>query len=439
MARIEAFRGYRYASDDADISSLCAPPYDVLSQEQRDALEAGNAHNAVVLELAPGALDLETPRNRYVTAAATWEAWKRDGVLVRDEQPCIYLLEQCFEVEGAQHRRSVFICQVQVRPFADKVVLPHELTLPKALGDRYRLISTTHANFSSVFGLFNWNGDDYQHLIDGIKEGPVAACATDADGVVSRLWLVQDEALIHRIQEALDGECIFIADGHHRYTTAVAYRDAARQARYGTVDAQDLPGFDAEADSEYTLISLANMRDPQLVVLPYHRAVKAAGAFDAAAFLARMGGLFELEMGATQEDLDACERGRVAFLMKVAGMDGLVLARIKADVDLDAAITSEHSPAWKRVDYAALQELVLGPIFGIDPRDAGTLTRMAYSKRVEDLDARVASGESDVAFHMRPIMMEQLQDVSLSGETMPQKSTYFYPKLPSGMVYRGME
>ncbi|NTU88624.1 MAG: DUF1015 domain-containing protein [Actinobacteria bacterium] len=441
MALIRPFKGYRYTSDAQDISTFCSPPYDVLSDAQRDALAEKNPYNAVELELAHGALDLDTPGNRYVTAATTWESWKRNGVILPEQEDALYVVEQRFIEDGKQYARTSIIAEVRLHSFDERVILPHERTLPKALGDRYRLISTTNANFSQVFGLYSDTTPEYTALLEEIKKGDPAACATDADGVLSLLWVVKDADLIRRVLRILADKQVFIADGHHRYTVSLAHRDALRESHYGVAaaEAPEQEGFDADADSEYIMMALSNMDDPQLLVLPYHRAAKSLGDFDPDIFLEKLSENFIVRDG-TQEDLEACVRPAFLFVLRDKG---LTLAELREGIDLAASmqphVVEAHCDAWRNLDVSVLQELALDPLFDIHPDRPETLSRLSFSKDAEALIDRVANEESDIAFIMRATRMDQLREVSLAGETMPQKSTYFYPKLPSGFVYRGIE
>ncbi|HEY5540558.1 MAG TPA: DUF1015 domain-containing protein, partial [Coriobacteriia bacterium] len=230
MARVRPFAAYRYAGAERDISTLTAPPYDVISPDQRAQLLAGNPHNVVALELPEGPLDPAVPGNRYENGAAAWNAWREQGVLVQDAAPAVYVLEQLTQHDDRAVRRRAFIVEVGLEPFSAGVVLPHERTLPKALGDRFELIRATRANMSQVLGLFDDPNGATDALFAAIAVGEPIATATDADKVESRLWATTDPTLVSAVSDALADKRIFIADGHHRYTTALAFRDERRAA-----------------------------------------------------------------------------------------------------------------------------------------------------------------------------------------------------------------
>lgn len=424
MARVRPFAAWRYRSDATDITDLTAPPYDVIDEPQRAAFVAGNPHNVVELELAEGPLDPDAAHGRYATAARTWDEWRADGTLAHDAHPAVYVLAQTYELFGAPITRKAFIVEVGLEPFEAGIILPHERTLPKALGDRFELIKATGANFSQVFGLFDDAACATDALFARIMATEPVATATDADGVTSTLWSCPDTDVADSLAAFMADRSIFIADGHHRYTTALAHRDLRRE----------LDGEAPDAASEFVLMALVNMDDPDLVVLPYHRIADQDGEFADSEFVERLSVHFDVtpvNAEDAQELLDQQER--VSFLFKTA-TGGVRLASLKATVDPVEVIEVDRTDAWKHLDVAILQELVLWPLLGIHPDKPATLDRLSFTK--DGARAFSATDAHDVAFVLRPTGLDQLRAVSLSGETMPQKSTYFYPKLLSGLVFR---
>jgi len=432
MARIRPFAAWRYAGLGSNLSSVVAPPYDVVTPEQRDALLARDAHNVVALELPEGPLDPALPGNRYEHGRETWDRWRREGVLARDERAAIYVLEQTYSLGDREVRRKAFIVEAGLEPIDAGVVLPHERTLPKALGDRFELIRATGANFSQVFGLFDDPDCISDRLFATVMSTAPDTEAVDDDGVVSRVWVSDDAEVIESLVDQLKEARIFIADGHHRYTTALAYRDLRRR------DAgEDIAAPPGTADYDYVMMALVNMDDPDLVVLPTHRVADAPGEFDAAQFKEALRRHFILEElpGHPNGALDDIEVP--AFIFKTTSDDRPLLARLRGDVDLNTAIPGGMSQGWKSLDVAVLQELVLDPLLAIHPDRPETLERLSF---VKDAHAALkATAQHDVAFVLRSTRMDQLRGVALAGETMPQKSTYFYPKLLSGLVLRSAE
>ncbi len=431
MAFIKPFAAtmYRHASDP-DITALVAPPYDVIGPDLRQRLIEGDPSNVVAIDLPQGSSDAAVPGNRYENAAAIWHEWRASGVLVDDAAEAFYVLEQTWEHAGRHVRRRAFIAAVELHAFSEGVVLPHERTLPKHVADRLDLTRACAANLSQVFSLFSDPAGETDGIFDAAVLGDVVLSATDADGVVSRVWAIHDAEAILALQEIMADKQLFIADGHHRYTTALAYRDERRAA-----DAASGVERIGRPDYDFTMMALVNMDDPDLIVLPTHRQVRSDGTFDAPAFWAELSRHFDITEPPSGHPAAALASAtRTTFLVKTA--DGTVrLATLRDDVDIVTAIPLDASPAWKSLDVTVLQELVLGPQFGIIPGDMSTLERLTF---VKDAHEALNVENADVAFILNATRMDQLRDIALGGETMPQKSTYFYPKLLSGMLFRSM-
>jgi uncharacterized protein (DUF1015 family) len=426
VAVVRPFRAVRYASTQGDdISSRTAPPYDVVTPDQRERLLAADPHNVVALELPEGPLDPAMPGNRYETGAARWRSWLAEGVLTQDTQPAVYVQEQLYRQGDEAISRRGF---VELEPFSAGVVLPHERTLPKAIDDRLNLTRSTAANLSQVFGMFSDPDHVTDALLDKAMAGPALATATDEAGVVSTIWALTDPADHAALAAHLDGERVFIADGHHRYTTALAYRD-------------EQPYRDPESPAaayDSVMMALVNMDDPGLAVWPTHRITDACGPFDAREFWERLEEHFELTElppGHPGKALGPGD-GRSTFLVRTR--DGRTrVARLRADLDHSSAFPAGSSEAWRSLDVAVLQELVLSPLLDIHPDRPATLERLRFSKDAHE--ALEAAASHDAVFILDPTRMDQVAAVALAGETMPQKSTYFYPKLLSGLLFKRLD
>lgn len=426
MALVRPFRAFSYARSGTDITPLAAPPYDVVSADLRSALLAKDPDNVVALELPDGPIDPSLPGNRYENGALVWERWRDSGVVTLAPEPAVYVVEQRYTLGGREVRRRAFVAEVGLEPFDAGIILPHERTLPKALADRLELLRSVRANTSQVFGLYHDPEGETDDLFALAMSAEPIMSATDADGVVSRVWAITDASACARLEAFMADERVFIADGHHRYTVALSYRDERRQA--------DGPGGAYES----VMMALVNMDDPDLVVLPYNRMADAQGTFDRDAFYAALSERFDVADPGPGHPSDALTpEGPPAFLVKARGDDAPRRVTLRTDVDLDSAIPLERSSAWKGLDVAVLQELILDPILGIHPDRPETLERLSFAQDAHKTLASV--GEHDVAFVLRPTRMDQMREVALAGETMPQKSTYFYPKLLSGLLFRSVE
>jgi uncharacterized protein (DUF1015 family) len=433
VALVRPFRAIRYTRPTgSDITALTAPPYDVVPPEMREDLLGRDAHNVVALELPEGAVDRSAPGNRYETGGARWRAWLAEGILAADAEPAVYVLEQRYSRGDRDIARRGFVAAVGLEPFAAGIVLPHERTLPKAIDDRLNMTRATAANLSQVFAMY----PDPEHATDALvakamRSAPLAT-ATDDDDVVSTVWALTDPADHAVLADFMADERIFIADGHHRYTTALAYRDERR------ADTVAAPGRGGPPAYDSVMMALVNMDDPGLAVWPTHRIADAPGPFDPEAFRAALTGHFEvldLPAGHASEAL-AGAADRPSFL--VATRDGVVkLVRLRLDVDHAAAYPAGTSEAWRSLDVATLQELVLSPLLDIHPDRPATLDRLTFSKDAHQ--AMRAARDHDAVFVLNPTRMDQVAAVALAGETMPQKSTYFYPKLLSGLLFKSLE
>lgn len=439
MAAVEPFRAMLYAHDGVDITPLVAPPYDVIDDRQRDELLSRDPHNVVALELPEGPLDPSAPDNRYETGARRWQRWLVESVLAPDETPAVYVIEQSWTHEGIPIRRRGFVGAVELQPFSAGVILPHERTLPKAIADRLELTRACKANLSQVFGLYSDPEGATDVLLDAAMAAAPSMTATDDAGVLSRVWAIRDAAAIAALQGFLEPRQVFIADGHHRYTTALAYRDERRAAQAaepaGAADAERAGAAERPA-YDLVMMMLVNMDDPGLLVLPTHRVARASGAFDAAAFWDALGERFSLTplSGHATEALAGVPADVPAFVVKTAHGDAR-LAMLRAGLDPAALIGAPHGADWKRLDVAVLQELVLKPLLGIHPDEPATLERLSF---VKDTAEALTVPDGDVAFILRSTRMDQLRAVALGGDVMPQKSTYFYPKLLSGLLMRSL-
>ena len=431
MARVKPFRAFRYSYGGIDITPLTAPPYDVVDPDLRATLLARDEHNIVALELPEGSLDPAAPHNRYETGARRWCEWRRTGVLSRDAADTVYVLEQRWGHRGEEVSRRAFVVAVGLEPFDAGIILPHERTLPKALDDRLNLTRACAANLSQVLGLYGDPDLETNALFDEAMAAPPIMKATDDDGVVSRVWAITDPEVQGWLASFFADRRIFIADGHHRYTTALAYRNERRAA----ANAEGRSEVDPEYD--YVMMAIANIDDPDLIVLPTHRVVDADRDFDPKLFWERFGRYFDVRDLPVADEAALMEASEEpTFLIRTRADDNPRLAILKPDVDPDSEIGVDASSAWKHLDVAVLQELVLLPEFGIHPDLPASLDRVTF---VKDAPSALAmAGEHDVAFVLRPTRVDQLQSVALAGETMPQKSTYFYPKLLSGLLVRSL-
>jgi uncharacterized protein (DUF1015 family) len=426
MAEIALVRGLLYDPEKVRIDRVIAPPYDVISAEDRQRLEALDAHNCVRLILPQGDGD-----EKYAGAARTLAAWVEAGVLRRDVRPAIYRYTQTFavpELGGRSFTRKGFICAVRLHAYDDKVVLPHERTLRGPKEDRLKLMRAARAHFSQIFGLYRDPSQVTDRAFSGAEHRAADLEGATADGTMHRLWRVTDRETIAEIGRIMRPLKIYIADGHHRYETMLALRDELRAAADGQVGSY--------ASSEFATFFLTNMADPGLVVLPTHRLLHSLSGFDKGDLLARVAAHFTVD----RLESAAGDAGRVKLAIHERGRTAPTFAAVFPG-DPDAYVLSlQHDPrlplhrSVATLDVSLLHGAVLERVLGVDREAQERQTNIAYVKDTADALARVARGDAQVGFIMNPTRVDQVLDAADHAQTMPQKSTFFVPKIASGLV-----
>lgn len=424
MATIRPFKATRYDTAAGNLSDLVAPPYDVLSQAQRDEFASKCEHNVVWLTLPESSKDDRSQYIKYGRSASRLAQWKRDGTLTTDGEPSLYLYRQAFThpATGQRMLRSKLLATIKVEPYERGVVLPHEQTFPKHKEDRLRLLEATRAHLECIFGLYQDQSGAIHAGIDG-SNWTEAARVTTPDGVENHLLKCSDPDQITKICEAFDREKIWIADGHHRYETAVNFRNATSSAN-------------GEIAEDYMLIGLAGMRDPGLALLPTHRIINRFGhTFDQAQSKLRT--LFNVRREANDllseviQSLAASDTR--AFGIAMPGGCGLV-ATLDNPGDALNWIEGDKSNRLKLLDVTILHDVILERVLGITGLD-----RIEYTRDAGEAVARVASSPDTAAIITNPPSVDDMRHIAEAGEKMPQKSTYYYPKLLSGMLFWSLD
>jgi len=425
MAEISPLRTLRY--DLGAISSLedvIAPPYDVIDDELRARLLAQSPVNVVEIDLpeSPGGGD------RYQHAAETMEAWRAQGILTREREPALWGLEQAYTApDGSQqHRRGLF-ARVRVEEYGPGRIRPHERTHPGPKEDRLRLTRATRANLSPIFSLFPDPDNAVGEAIDGATGGEPHASARDHEGTQNTLRRIADPDAVAALQGALAGAELLIADGHHRYETARVYADEV--------------GGDGE--HRHVLMFLCSLDDPGLTVFPTHRLLDGL-AGDTAKQQAIREALtrdFVVEQ-VSRDDLEPSGNGSGPATVQLGYMDSFhkqpYRLTLKDQSIADAALEGKPEP-YRRLDTAVLEAIILKGALGMSEDDISHLRGLGYSKSFDDAREAVESGRYDAGFFMRATPVEQVSEVAEAGESMPPKSTYFYPKIPTGLVFNVLE
>jgi uncharacterized protein (DUF1015 family) len=413
MAEVLPFRGLLYDTKAGRADDLVAPPYDVVSPADRAELEARSPYNIVRIDLPQG-------EDKYAKAARELRRWVEQGILRRDAAPALYRYHQVFSTGSGEHTRKGFICRVRLRRFEEGVVLPHERTLSGPRLDRLELSRACRTNLSQVFGLYA----DPQGKVDvelaSVESSAPAIEARLAPGVVHRIWRLTDSAAHQRIGAAMAEKKIYIADGHHRYETMLAIRDELRpQAR------------SQRSSIEYGSMFLTGMEDPGLEILPTHRVVHGLAGFELDAFLTRLRKRFQVEAvePAAADKLRALLGKRERSYLVASG-DRLHLLSLRPGEER----TVPGPQVLRGLDVPILHALILEETLGIDRSAQERQTNLRYLKDFQAALDEASRPGVQAAFLLNPTRIGQLKAVADAGEVMPQKSTFFYPKLASGLV-----
>jgi uncharacterized protein (DUF1015 family) len=453
MAVIVPFRGLSYNPQKIDaLNKVVAPPYDVISSQMQDALYQRNPHNVVRL-----ILNKETPQdspedNRYTRSSALYQAWQKEGILSRASKPQFYFLQEEFSPfiltagqtssTSGKIVRQGFIGLIRLEEYNAKVVLPHEKTQTKPRADRLALMEACQANFSQIYSLYSDERGAMAPIYKQVfSSGKPDFDVTDGEGVRRRLWMVSDPEALKQVREIMKPKQIYIADGHHRYETALAYREGQRRK---------FPKGTGRETYNFTMMYFAAMEDPGVFILPTHRVVTNLENFATDSFLDQLHSDFSIQAFEFQTGKEKTVRDQVlqqlgarsgkerVLGMLVRGLQKYFLLALKDDQAIERAEPG-IAPSLKALDVNLLHLPILQKILNIRPQDLAASKKVIYFKDPVEAAASVQSGGGQIAFFLNPTRTHQVRDVSLAGETMPSKSTFFYPKLLSGLVINPLD
>ncbi len=430
MADIRPFKGILYDPEKIDgYESAVAPPYDVISKDEQMALLRRHKFNIVRLIL-PQDMPGDNPMsNKYTRAGSLLDTWLDRGVLRRDDEPAIYIYRQDYEFQGQNFKRLGFIALAKIEELGSGRIMAHEKTLAGPKADRLNLIRATNANLSQVFSLYS----DPEEKVDDLL-GELAAAPPDVEfsfqSVEQRLWRVTDADAISAVAAHMRDKSLFIADGHHRYETALNYRNEMR----------DRTGLrDGNQPFDYVMMMFVNMDSDGLTILPTHRVLRNLPKINEEKFRANLSHFFDVTpLGSLGDLLKAMSERRDRHAMGAyIGRKSYTLLTVSDERQIELAIDGQHSRAWKLLDVSILHGLVIGRILGL----RGTNMENGIKFTVDEKEAvkLVDEGGYQAAFFLNPPDISQIRSIARSGETMPQKSTYFYPKLLSGLVINKLQ
>ena len=428
MADILPFRALRYDLQQVAASQVVTQPYDKITPAMQEHYYAASPYNLVRIILGRREADDNTTNNVYTRAADCARQWRKEGILRQDSLPSIYACSQAFTApSGARFERRGFIALGRVEDYAAKVVFRHEQTLAKPKADRLDLLRATRVHYEQLFLLYEDSGE-----IDGLLRSGSAATPTidvaDEYGVAHRVWQISDRAVIKSVQDRMRDKKLVIADGHHRYETALNFRDECRAAALEV---------DAQAPYEFVMMTFVNMNDPGLLVLPTHRLVHSLKSFSVDEFQTSSRNFFEVE------EIDpALDAARATAILRERGRAGTALLAITAN---RAFMLHSPNPAGAKffaglslrqqsLDVVQLHKCLLEGVLKLSEESIRNQQNLAYLREASEALGQVRKGAADIAFLMNPCRVQQVRDIAFAGEVMPQKSTDFYPKLLSGLT-----
>jgi uncharacterized protein (DUF1015 family) len=433
MADVRPLPGIRYAATD-NLAALVTPPYDVISPEAQERYYARDPHNIIRLELGRDEPGDDNLNNKYTRAATTFAEWRLEGVM-RQDAPSLYVYEQTFSVAEAERRRMGLLARVRLEPWNARVILPHERTMSKPKDDRLKLFHACAANLSPIMSLYDDPDQELSAVLNEATTGSPTADLADDAGERHRLWRLADPALAETVAAFFAPRQLYIADGHHRYETSLTYRDEVRAQRKETF-------LDDAID--FVLMSLTAIEDPGLVVLPTHRILRDVAAEDLAALPEKLARYFSLAplqddaVGESSKKLHAAGASAPSLILVTREHAWLATLNDAGRAAMAQVTFEGEAPgeAWQALDVAVLQALIFGDALGVTPGDIRAGDRVTYTRDAEAALAAVRSGTdgAGLAALLNPTPPEAMRDVAQAGDRMPQKSTYFYPKLITGLV-----
>ncbi len=419
MSIVKPFKGVKYNLENVLLRQVIAPPYDVISPEMRENLIQRSQYNVVQIDLPVGGDD------RYDNAGEQYRNWIKEGILVKEEQPTFYLYEQVYEFGEKQYVRSGFIGTLKLSEFGKGKVFPHERTLSGPKQDRYELMKASKANFSQIFGLYQDGENLLDTVFNEIKKTMPAASAVDDENIKHSVWLINKPENIEYIQNFMKDKAFYIADGHYRYETAIRYRDTMRMLNGDTSD--DVKPYD------YVMMMFINFQDKGLKVFPTHRIIDVNANFKDSVILDGLKSSFDYVKLKDKDDIsifmnDTAEQTGCWVFKGMQGNYGMKI--------INEAIEGLH-PVYRKVDTYLLEDLVLKAHLGFTEEKLLAKDGIHFMQTLDEI-SKYRQDNPSIAFILHAEDMETIREVSESGLVMPQKSTYFYPKLATGLIFNDL-
>jgi len=422
MATIKSFKGILYGTDKAHISKVVAPPYDVISEDMQKSFYKMSPYNIIRLILGREEKSDTNKSNKYTRAKSFLEKWLKEKVLVKDSKDSIYVYEQDYLDHGRKKTRIGFIAAMKIEDPKRSGILPHEYTLAKPKKDRLNLIKRTKTNLSPIFSLFVDDKGKINSILKHCTRSKKPLFTVDTEGVMHKLWRIDDRKSIQLITSSMKSKKVFIADGHHRYEVALNYRNKMRKSK------------DFKKSMDYVMMYFSDLKEKNnLTILSTHRVLKNLNKLNKKKFLTELKKYFDV---IKQKNLEKCfaslrkrPKSKGVFGMYIKG-EGFYLLSLKRKFSPSKIIKSKKTKALKELDVTILHDLIVDGILGIQHIEGN----VKYVRDESDAVRLVNNGDYEFAFFLRPTDVMEMKVIAEKGEMMPQKSTYFYPKLLTGLV-----
>ncbi len=421
MPNIKSFKGYYYNQEIAgSLDNLIAPPYDIISPSQREELYNKSPFNIIRVILGKDHPDDNSISNKYSRAAEHLGDWISKNILKRDNQPALYLLKQEFEHNSKKYSRSGFFALIELVDFDRNQVFPHEETLNAPKADRLKLLEAVKAHFSPIFSFYFDNKNVVESTFDKLKKQPPFLKVTASNGIKNSLWRVVDKNKISKITQMLKNKQVFIADGHHRYETALNYKKLHPQA--------------AKDGADSVLMYFANIEQGGFLILPTYRLIKKLNTIGRQEVNRKIKEFFDMQkMPDLETTIKAIETTDGAHKFGLFSNNEFFVLTLKNEADaargLEASLGANKSDDYKKLDVTILDEFLIKDILAVNSEED-----ISFTKNAGEAVALVKAGEYEMAFFLKPTRLTQIKNVALCGERMPKKATYFYPKLLSGLL-----
>ncbi|MCP2520835.1 DUF1015 domain-containing protein [Candidatus Aminicenantes bacterium AC-708-M15] len=435
MAELQPFRGIRYNSKKLPLEKLITEPYDRITPEMQEEYYQRHPYNIVRIILGKDVEPNHPEKDKYKRAKLYLDEWLKKGIFIREDKDSFYIYEQEFKIDGEIKKRKGLIARVKLEDFSSKKVLPHEKTFPKPKEDRLNLLRATNSNTEQIFLLYEDPDFLVNKKIDEALHSSLQACdVKDEDGIIHRLWVIKDEKIIQDIQRLMADKILIIADGHHRYETSLNYRDEMIK-KLGKVKGDE--------PFNYIMMTLFNLDDPGLVILPTYRLVKGLEKLSEADFKNLLAPYFEIEekLWSNLNDKSIIEEVKNIlsgenhiFAVYISEFKKFFILRLKSGDILDKEINSGKSKEWKRLDVSILHSLIIDKFSALTDREFSVEKNVSYIRNLYAGIEKVNRKEYQMICLLNPVSLHQIRDIVKNGELMPHKSTDFYPKLKSGLI-----